>query len=186
MEKIDDHYLLSLGFRDARISTPEKTLRQLRSTSDQVQVQLVKAGLVGGLEHLRFAALNALHSFKGKSPRSKSLAVEFLLYISCQRQISKAIQLLGVEPGDREVLLVALSESQGELEQLAREAQSLIQGNPDDGLAEISSKRKSLELQQSYGISRTEMEAARFAVETDSEVLKRLIVERSALLAIKD
>ena len=91
MDEIDHQYLLSLGFDNAKIVDPEKTLRQLRSASDKAQVQLLKATLVAGSEHLRFAARNALHSFRSKSPRSKSLAVEFLLYVSCQRQISKAI-----------------------------------------------------------------------------------------------
>jgi len=111
LDEIDHQYLLILGFDNARIIDPEKTLLLLRSTAAKAQVQLLKAKLIAGPEHLRFAARNALYSFRSKSPRSKSLAVEFLLYVSCQRQISKAIRLLGVEPTDRQVLLVALSES---------------------------------------------------------------------------
>src|SRR5437016_86490 len=104
IEEIDNHYLLSLGFSNARISDPEQTLKQLRSINNQTEVQLVKADLIGGPEHLQFAARNALYSFKGKRRRSKSLA----------------------------------------------------------------------------------MEAARFEGEIDSSVLKRLIVERSALLDVQD
>src|SRR6266704_2048182 len=172
MDEIDHQYLLILGFDNARIVDPEKTLRQLRSARDKAQVQLLKATLVAGPEHLRFAARNALHSFGSKSPRSKSLAVEFLLYVSCQRQISKAIRLLGVEPADRQVVLVALSES--------------LFGGADDSLIEIGSRRKLAEIQRSYGVSKREIEAARFECENDSEVLKRLIVERSALLDVQD
>src|SRR5881409_936589 len=167
MDEIDNQYLLSLGFDNASIVDPEKTLRQLRSASDKAQVQLLKAKLIAGPEHLRFAARNALHSFRSKSPRSKSLAVEFLLYVSCQRQISKAIRLLGVEPTDRQVVLVALSGS--------------LLGEADGGLVEIGSSQKLAEIQRSYGVSKREIEAARFEGESDSEVLKRLIVERSAL-----
>jgi len=184
MEEIDHHYLLSLGFNHAKVSDPEKVLRQLRS-ANKVQVQLLKAGLVGGPEHLRFAARNALHSFRSKSPRSKSLAMEYLLYLSCQRQISKAIGLLGVGPTDHKVVLVALSESREALEDLEKATRSLL-GDPDDGLVEIGSKRKLAEIQRSYGVSKREMEAARFEGETDEHVLKRLIVERSALLDLED
>ena len=41
-------------------------------------------------------------------------------------------------------------------------------------------------LKRTYGIADTEMGAARVEGETDSSVLKRLIVERSALLDIED
>jgi tRNA threonylcarbamoyladenosine modification (KEOPS) complex Cgi121 subunit len=185
MDEIDHYFLLSLGFSSARITDPEKTLHQLRSVSREIQVQLLKAGLVAGPEHLRFAARNALHSFKGKSPKSKSLAVEYLLFISCQRQILKAINFLGVEPSDNQVVLVALSESKEALHELEKASKSLL-GDSQDALIEIGSGRKLIELQHSYGVSRTEMEAARFQGETDDQVLKRLIVERSALLSIQD
>src|SRR5438477_12759580 len=98
IEEIDNHFLLSLGFSNARISDPEQTLKQLRSINNQTEVQLVKADLIGGPEHLQFAARNALYSFKGKRRRSKSLAMELLLYISCQRQIAKAITLSAGTP----------------------------------------------------------------------------------------
>jgi tRNA threonylcarbamoyladenosine modification (KEOPS) complex Cgi121 subunit len=185
MEEIDGHYLLSLGFDNARISDPEKTLRQLRSSNGGVQLQLLKAELVAGPEHLRFAARNALHSFRGKNPRSKSLAVEFLLFLSCQRQISKAISFLGVQPSDDKIILVALSESREVLLQFANVSKSLL-GNTDESLVEIGSKRKLDEIQHSYGVSEREMEASRFEGETDAQVLTRLVVERSALLSIPD
>ena len=187
IEEIDNHYyLLTLGFSNARISDPEQTLKQLRSINNQTEVQLVKADLIGGPEHLQFAARNALYSFKGKRRRSKSLAMELLLYISCQRQIAKAIRFSGVDSKDSRIAIVALSESRAALEELAREAQSIVGGTPDDDLIEIQSVQRMAKLQRSYGITSRAMEAARFEGEIDSSVLKRLIVERSALLDIQD
>lgn len=185
MAEIDHSYLLSLGFGKVKIKDPEKTLRELRSVSDKAQLQLVKAGLIAGPEHLRFAARNAMHSFKSKKPRSKSLAVEYLLYLSCQRQISKAIRFLGVEPADDQIVLVALSDSKDALAELETASRTLL-GEPDDRLVEIESKRKLANIQRSYGISKREMEAARFEKEADEQVVKRLIVERSALLDLED
>src|SRR5436853_6224624 len=186
IETIDHTYLLRLGVSNARISDSEQTLTQLRSINDQAEVQLVKADLIGGPEHLQFAARNALHAFKGKRRRSKSLAMELLLYISCQRQIAKAIRFLGVDSKDSRIAIVALSDSRAALEELAREAQSIVGGTPDDDLIEIQSEQRMAKLQRSYGITSRTMEAARFEGETDSSVLKRLIVERSALLDIQD
>jgi len=186
IEEIDNHYLLSLGFSNARISDPEQTLKQLRSVNNQTEVQLVKADLIGGPEHLQFAARNALHSFKGKRRMTNIHAMELLLYISYQRQIAKAISFSGAHSKDSRIAILALSNSKAALEELAREAQSIVGGTPDDDLIEIQSEQRMAKLQRSYGITSRTMEAARFEGEIDSSVLKRLIVERSALLDIQD
>src|SRR5437764_6655451 len=150
IEEIDNHYLLSLGFSNARISDPEQTLKQLRSVNNQTEVQLVKADLIGGPEHLQFAARNALHSFKGKRRRSKSLAMELLLYISCQRQIAKAIRFSGVDSSDSRIAIVSSSESRAALEELAREAHSLDGGTPEGDLLELHPGRRSAKMQGTY------------------------------------
>jgi tRNA threonylcarbamoyladenosine modification (KEOPS) complex Cgi121 subunit len=186
IDEIDGHYLLSLAFAKANIRDPEGTLKQLRSINNRAEVQLVKADLIAGPEHLQSAARNALYSFKGERRRSKSLAMEFLLYLSCQRQIAKAIGFLGVDSKDSRVVLVALSESKDAIEELARRAESIVGGVQDDGQIEIGSKQKMTRLQQSYGVTVKEMEGARSEGEADSTVLKRLIVERSALLDLGD
>jgi len=186
IREIDNYYLLSLGFAKASIADPEHTLRQLRSINKQAEVQLVKADLIAGPEHLQFAARNAIYSFNGKRRRSKSLAMELLLYVSCQRQIAKAIRLLGVDSKDSRIALVALSDSKDATQELDRRARLIVDGEEDDNLIEIGSKQKMAQLQRSYGVTGREMEAARFEGETDPSILKRLIVERSALLDIRD
>jgi tRNA threonylcarbamoyladenosine modification (KEOPS) complex Cgi121 subunit len=186
IDEINDHYLLSRAFAKASIADPEHILKQLRSINKQAEVQLVKADLIAGHEHLQFAARNALYSFNGKRRRSKSLAMELLLYTSCQRQIAKAIRFLGVDSKDSRIALVALSESKDALQELDRRARLIVNGDQNDNLIEIGSKQKVAQLQRSYGVTAREMEAARFEGELDSSVLKRLIVERSALLDIRD
>ncbi len=184
LEEFDHHYLLVVGFDRVRISDPESVLKQLRSSVPDAQVQLFRADLIAGREHLSFAARNALQSFEGTSRKSKSLAVEFLLFVSCQRQISKAIELLGVSSSDRRVVLAALSESKSALEKLEEVARSKIHGDRDDGLMEISSKAKAEWLRRVYGITAIESDASRLGDEPELEVLKRLVIERSSLVAI--
>jgi tRNA threonylcarbamoyladenosine modification (KEOPS) complex Cgi121 subunit len=186
IKEINSHYLLSLGFAKASIADPEHTLEQLRSVNKQAEVQLVKADLIAGPEHLQFAARNAIYSFNGKRRRSKSLAMELLVYVSCQRQIAKAIKFLGVDSKDSRIALVALSDSKDAILELDRRARLIVSGEQADNLIEIGSKQKMAQLQRSYGVTSGQMEAARFEGETDSSILKRLIVERSALLDIRD
>lgn len=186
IEEIDGYSLLSLAFARANIRDPENTLKQLRSINNHTEVQLVKADLIAGPEHLQFAARNALYSFRGDRRRSKSLAMELLLYISCQRQIAKAIKFLGVDSKDSHVALIALSPSKDAIQELASRARSVLNGEPDDGRIEIGSEQKMARLRESYGVTVKEMEAARLEEETETSVLKRLIVERSAFLDIED
>src|SRR5712692_1287396 len=186
IDKIENHNLLCIGFIKASIADPEHTLKLLRAVNSQAGVQLLKADLVAGPEHLQFAARNAIYSFKGKQRRSKSLAMELLLYISCQRQIAKAIRLLGVDSKDSRIAIVALSDSKDAMQELDRRARLIVDGEEDDNLIEIGSKEKMAQLQRSYGVTSKEMEATRFERETDSSLLQRLIIERSALLDIRD
>ncbi len=185
IRKTNDHYLLIDAVRTTKIQDPEHLLEQLRSATKAAQIQLVKAQLIAGPEHIEFAAQNALRAFKGPRPMSKSLAVELLLYISCQRQISTAIQRIGIAPGDTEIVLVALSSSKESIENLAHAVYSTIPGEHDESLLEITSEKKKEALKEHYAIEDKEVEAARFPGEIDTEVLKRLVIERSALLSLE-
>src|SRR5260370_22783865 len=174
IKEIDNYYLLSLGFAKASIADPEHTLEQLRSINKQAEVQLVKADIIAGPEHLQFAARNAIYSFNGKRRRSKSLAMELLPYVSCQRQISKDIKLLGGDSKDSRIALVALSDSKDAMQELDRRARLIVDGEGDDNLIEIGSKQKMAQLQRSYGVTLKEMEATRLARGTDSSLHRPL------------
>lgn len=150
-----------------------------------MHIQLLRADLIAGKEHVLCAARNAIAGYSSRHRKSKSLAVELLLYVSCQRQISKAINLLGVRPKDKKIVLVALAESGRHLADLAADISSIIDGHQEDSLVEIYSSKKSASLRKTYGISSKEMEAARLPGEPEVEVLKRLVIERSALLTLE-
>jgi len=109
-----------------------------------------------------------------------------LQWNSCSTSAANAIRFSVVAAKEKRKAIVALSNSKAALEELAREAQSIVGGTPDDDLIEIQSEQRMAKLQRSYGITSRAMEAARFEGEIDSSVLKRLIVERSALLDIQD
>src|SRR2546430_13893039 len=176
IKEIDNYYLLSLGFAKASIADPEQLLRQLRSINKQVEVQLVKADLIAGPEHLQFAARNAIHSFNGKRRRSKSLAMELLLYVSCQRQIAKAIKFLGVDSKDSRIALVALSDSKDAMQELDRRAKLIVDGEEDESLIEIGSKQKMAHLQRPYAGAMREKEPTRVDRETNSFLDQRLVM----------
>ena len=185
IEGVDRRHLLIAGFSSARIKDPKAVLGILRESFPRVEVQLMRADRIAGTEHLSFATLNAVRAFGRKYKRSRSLAMEILLYASCQRQISKAIELLGVTAATRQVGVAALSTRIAVLEDLQEALRKLLGGKVDDGVLEIRTNRKLSELRRVFGILDRELEASRQGGEGDAEVVKRLVIERSALLALE-
>ena len=145
----------------------------------------MRADRIGGKEHLLFAARNATRAFNQSRQRSHTLAVELLLYASCQRQISKAIQTLGLKPETTDVALAALSDKNFSPVLIDKTAEAL-RASLDDRVLEISSKKKAAVLSNVYGVTRVELEASKLPGESPESVLKRLIIERSALLSVQD
>ena len=174
-----------LGFSSARIIDARRLLSKLRQSLPTVELQVMRADRIAGEEHLSFAASNALRAFRQKYKRSKSLGMEILLYASCQRQISKAIQMLGVSPQTRAIAVVGLSKSKQALARLPIIIEKMTGGKPDSKILEVGSGRKLLGLKKLHGITARELEATRVSEERDEEVVKRLVVERSALLAFE-
>lgn len=60
-------------------------------------VQIFDPGAVASGEHLKWAYMNALAAFRNRANRSKSLAVEMLLFASASRQISDAVRISGAK-----------------------------------------------------------------------------------------
>ncbi|SRR6266568_165146 len=184
LERIEGKHLLLQGLIKCKVSDSEKVLREIRSSFPDVQIQLMRADRIAGKEHLMFAARNAERAFRRRYKRAHSLAVELLLYASCQRQITKAIQILGVETHTHEVILAAISDkSVGSV--LVDSVSNALQGSRDDQVLEVASSKKFKGLMDVYGVTRLELEASKFPREGENSVLKRLIIERSALLALE-
>ncbi len=184
MEEIDGQQLVLQGLAKCRISDPEATLRTTRARFPRVQVQLMRADRVAGKEHLLFAGKNAVRVFAQHQQRTHNLAMEFLVYASCQRQISRAIQILGLTLQTREAALAAFCDRRIPLD-LVESVASVVQGRLDDDVLEITSAEKVRGLMQTYSITRIQMEASTFPRENKISVLKRLIIERSALLTLE-
>lgn len=184
-ERLDQYHLMIQGIGHASIPEPEETLEKIRSMYPAIHIQLLRADLIAGREHILCAAKNAIAGYSSRHRKSKSLAVELLLYVSGQRQISKAITILGVRPDDKEIVLVALGESEDHLANLAIDTSRLVDGRQEDKLVDIDSSQKSAILRKTYRISSKEMEAARLPEEPEADVLKRLVIERSVLLTLE-
>src|SRR5881628_3196461 len=116
LEEVDGSHLLILPLKSCRIHSVESALGSIRSSFPDAQTQLMRADRICGKDHLIFAARNAMRAFSRSRRRSHSLAVELLLYASGQRQISKAIETLGVTPQTLQVVTTAFAKGEIPLE----------------------------------------------------------------------
>jgi tRNA threonylcarbamoyladenosine modification (KEOPS) complex Cgi121 subunit len=87
--------------------TQDELVRLATSMSgDSITIQLLNGLLISGLPHLLSAAQNAINAQKGDYMLSRSLDVEIIVFASTQRQIGKALELLGVYDGLEEIAVV--------------------------------------------------------------------------------
>src|SRR6266581_54832 len=161
-------------------------IRDLRGSFPEVDLQLLRADRVAGREHIVFSARNAVDSFQSKDRRAKHLSMEFLLFASGEHQITEAIKLLGVTASSRTLALVGLSETSLDSNRLSNRAMESVKGIPDDTVLQISTPKKAEDLKRAYNIPDKELNASKMRGEEDNSVLMRLIIERSALLALQN
>ena len=184
-EQIDGYFLFVQGIKLVNPFEPKVAIDKLRASFPRVEIQFLRADMIAGIEHIRFATKNAISAFNGPRRKTKSLAVELLLYISCQRQISKAISILGIRSNDPDIVLIGLAHAVEDLEKLSSAIRSVFDGEMDDTVLEPRSASKRQQLMRVYGVTEKELDAAKELVNDEVEALKRLVIERSALLSFE-
>ena len=185
-EKFDPYILFIQGFRNTEVIDPEKVLKDLRTAFPELALQLLRADRIAGKEHLLFAAKNAVGSFDGKDRRAKHLSMEFLLFASGEHQIIEAVKLLGVSSSTTELVVTGLCKTRPDLDLLSTEVAKMVNGVPDDSVIDFQEPKKIIGLKKAFKISDKEMDSALVPGETKETVLKRLVIERSALLALEN
>jgi tRNA threonylcarbamoyladenosine modification (KEOPS) complex Cgi121 subunit len=184
LEKIGSYFLLIQGVRGARITASDEILNELRRKFEGVDLQLFRADRLAGKEHIIFAARNAVDSFAGEGRRTKHLAVELLLFASGEHQIVEAIKLLGVSSSGSKIVVVGLSREKSSSTDFSTRVLKVTKGEPDDAVIDLDSQSKLIDLKKAYNFSDKQLGSARMPGESEASVLKRLIIERSALLAL--
>ncbi len=72
-------------------------------------IQLFRADRIFGKEHLQVAAELAIRSWS-INPRAKTLGMEIMLYAAAERQISGAIDKLGVQDDTIEIAIITVGQ----------------------------------------------------------------------------
>ncbi|PVX25052.1 MAG: hypothetical protein CW691_05770 [Candidatus Bathyarchaeum sp.] len=173
-----------IGFRNVKIENINTFLEQFRNKTKDVPIQFFDAQKVASSQHMYFAALNTLNAFKKKTNISKNMAVESLLYASAQRQIEKAVNMLGIKQNSSEVVALIIAKDTHEKDNYIRLVTKTIPGERDDNVVELTDKKVNT-LKKLFKISDLEFEAKLKKQGLEKEALIDLILERMALLVTK-
>ena len=176
--------IIIAGFRNVQIENINKFLHEFRRKNIGAAVQFFDAKHVAGPQHLYFAALNALKAFERKINISNNLAVELLLYASAQRQITKAVELLGVNQGSSEVAALIVADGNHEKECFLRLVAETVSGERDDSVLDLTAQKID-GIRELFQITDTEFEAKLEKQGLEKEALTDLVIERMALLGAK-
>jgi len=174
-------YVVIAGFRDAKIEDINAFFNLVRKKAADAEIQILNANLIASWEHLYFAALNALKAFQGKLNISNSLAMETLLYASAQRQIDKAIDLLGKKPQCSKIAVLIIAKTLKEAKSALENVSKLVSGERDDTTLQLADE-KIEGIRRLFDISDLEMESKLKRKELEKETLVDLVIEHVALL----
>jgi KEOPS complex subunit Cgi121 len=173
-------YVEITGFREVSFTVAERFLKEKRKQNGQTSIQFFNADLIATSVHLKFAIINALEAFKGKTNISKNLAVEIMLYASVQRQIQRAIEKIGASRDSQNVAVVVLDESQEKTAEALKEIVDCFGLQPDESVLELTSKKEK-QITQAFQITDKEIQAT--SQNNHTETIVNLIIEREALLS---
>jgi tRNA threonylcarbamoyladenosine modification (KEOPS) complex Cgi121 subunit len=177
-------YAIITGFRNIKIRNKEEFLKKKhKEKKSSVEIQFFDAKSVATWQHLYFALLNALTAFKNRKNISKRLAVETMIYASAQRQIRKAIELIGIESDTSEIALLIVGDDSEILESALSMISENINMKNDDTVLDLSEEKKKI-IQEKFGISDLELKTVMKKDDLE-EALKNLVIERMALLAVQ-
>jgi KEOPS complex subunit Cgi121 len=182
-EESDSHINI-IGFKNVKINNITAFLERFRREKAGAVIQFFNAERVAGPQHLYFAALNALNAFEKRTNISNSLTVETLLYASAQRQIKKAVEMLGIKQNSSEVAVLIIAKNRQENDACASLIASLIPGERDDSVLELTDKKMKL-IKNLFRISNLEFEAKLKREGLEKEALTDLVIEYTALLVTK-
>jgi KEOPS complex subunit Cgi121 len=175
-------YVEITGFRNVGIEDAEEFVKAARKEIPQsTWIQFFDAELVATWQHLYFAVLNALLTFKNERNISKSIPMETMLYASAQRQIRKAIQLVGVKRASANVAVVIIGESPDSVKAVVSTVSKRVGEEPDETVLEIL-KEKVRGIREVFGITKKELETV-MEKSDGKRALVNLVIERMALLS---
>jgi len=184
----ESHHVGVFGFTRSTPLIPEtitKLTKQFESTH-RLTLQIMDANKVAGPDHLLFATLHAYTAFHHKTNRASTLAMEILRFAAAQRQITEALNQMGVSSATCQFGGVLTNSEAASLETAYRGFLSFVKGTDDTSVLEITTEHKEHVIREAFQIREDELMAISPSMELEDrrQALKKTVYDRCALLAI--
>jgi KEOPS complex subunit Cgi121 len=177
----DRKYVKIAGFRGISIQDTEEFIKSSsREKQLSTWVQFFNADLIATWEHLYFAALNALLAYRNRRNISKTIAMETMIYASAQRQIRKAINMLGVKQNSSNVAVVIIGDKTETVQTSFSGIRKCIAAAADETVLELT-QEKTGKIRKVFGITEKELESVG-AESNNEKAIVSLVIERMALM----
>jgi len=176
--------IVTVGFSDVKLDDVNTFLKLFRTGTNGAPIQLFDSKNVAGKQHLYFAAINALNAFEKKTNISNNLEVEALLYASGQRQITKAVEMMGIKQDSTQLAALIMAEDDKKKSEYVKLVTKIIPGKRNDNVIDLTDK-KFRSIKKLFEISDLEFESNLKKEGTEKETLTDLVIERMALLVTR-
>lgn len=167
-----NHKIHISGFK-GEIADTKEIIDYLRDISaecknEKCTIQLINARGIAGEKHILQATLQAIKAFERNNNMAKDMGLEICVRASAQRQISRAIKILGIGNGKMDICLVAVDCDEHVLRRVGE-----VLGNRDQEVlnADVNA------LHELYEIPPEEIKSA--------GNIERVMMERTALLNLE-
>jgi tRNA threonylcarbamoyladenosine modification (KEOPS) complex Cgi121 subunit len=174
-------YIGIAGFKNVKISDYDSFFKKIREEKWNTSVQFFNSKLIAGPDHLFFAALNALNNFKNKINISNNIAIEILLFSSAQRQIRKAIDMIGINQKSSQIAILVINETRLEVIKILEAVSKYLIAERDDSVILLDSE-KFERIRNLFQISDLELKSKLNEKGYEKEALVDLVIERMSLL----
>jgi len=155
------------GFK-SNINNFGNLMKKINEISEEGTVQLLNADGIAGYEHILHATVHAIKAFERNENIAKDLGLEICVRASAQRQISKAISILGIKEGEMNICAVCVDCNQKIMDKL-----ETILKNRDDNVLKPD---KNI-LKKIYSVSSEEIKTA--------SSISNVMIERTTLLILE-
>lgn len=148
-------------------------------------VQFFSSKVVSSEEQIMHALDNAIASMCSRKSFTKSLSLEFLLFLTAQRQLNKALDLLKLNKGKNSVCVLAFCKSKQNIakaKQFFKKELCFVPKKNVKNVIENNLKKNFSLLKKIFAIEDAELKV--FALPTE-KALQQLVLEKIALLSLK-
>ncbi|MDP3066197.1 MAG: KEOPS complex subunit Cgi121 [Methanobacteriaceae archaeon] len=163
-----EYQIRIIGFK-ADINNVQEVLKLISDSCRNGTIQILRADGLAGKKHVRQAATQALLAFERENNFAQDLGLEICLRASAQRQISRALNILGMKEGKQDLCAVMVDFPSDKVIKLDR-----ILGPRDDSALQYRPEN----LKKVYEISDLEIDAC--------DGVQNALIERTTLLNLEN